>query len=113
MTQMMEVPALSSDGTPQIESIRKIGSGSMNNSSGSNSGGNSGGGGGGGSPKKAEPSKKSDVVDRYKEINDTIADTGREMDKANKAADRLWGPSRLAMMKKENELLEDNIEQLK
>jgi hypothetical protein len=78
----------------------------MNNSSSSNPGD-------GGSSKKANPTKKSAVVERYKEINDKLADQERAMNDASKAADRLWGPSRLEAMRKANKALEENIELLK
>ena len=78
------------------------------------SGGKGGGGGGGGSkPKKAKVVKKTDVVERYKEIDDNLDDIADKMDDASKAADRLWGPARLKQMKKVNEALEDEIDALK
>jgi hypothetical protein len=59
----------------EIESLTYTGGGSFNNNSGTNSGGNSGGGGGGGSKsKKAEKGKKSEVVERYKQIEDKLDD---------------------------------------
>jgi uncharacterized coiled-coil protein SlyX len=65
--------------------------------------------GGGGSPKKLERTKKSDMVDRYKEINDQLATTQRQIEKVNREADALWGPARIkkmqeaaALMKQEN-----------
>ena len=74
----------------------------------------SGGGGGGGSkPKKAEKVKKSDIVERYKEINDKLDDITDKMDDASKAADRLWGPARLKEIEKVNDALEDEIDALK
>jgi predicted ribosome quality control (RQC) complex YloA/Tae2 family protein len=63
--------------------------------------------------KPAEPTSKSDVVERYKEINDLLADSSASMDKASAAADRLWGPSRVNAMKAVNDALENNIELLK
>jgi predicted ribosome quality control (RQC) complex YloA/Tae2 family protein len=79
----------------------------MNSSSGSN------GGGAEGSTKPAESTSKSDVVERYKEINDLLADSSASMDKASAAADRLWGPSRVNAMKAVNDALKNNIELLK
>ena len=96
----------------QIKNAHKSsGGGVSSNRSGRSTG--SGGGGGGGGASAAKPSTKSDVVTRYKEIDDKIADSARNMDKASKAADRLWGPSRLAQMDKINDALEQNIEDLK
>ena len=69
-------------------------------------------GGGGGSKSKASKkdlTKKSDVVDRYKEIDDSIHDLTRALDKGNKAADRMWGKSRISAMKANNKMLQDEI----
>lgn len=112
--QNFVVPAMSANGTPKIKSITKTSSGSMNNYSSSNSGGKSPGksSGGGGSKSKASKkdlTKKSDVVDRYKEIDDSIHDLTRSLDKGNKAADRMWGKSRISAMKANNKMLQDEI----
>ena len=109
-TQIMEVPALSGSGTPEITSLTKTSTGAMNNSSGANPGGKSGGGGGGGSKKPAKTPKKSDIVDRYKEVNDLIDDLTDKMNDASKAANRLYGKGRLDLMRKNNELLQQEIE---
>lgn len=58
------------------------------------------------SPKKAKQVKKSSVVERYKEITDQLDDVKDSMDKASKAADRLYGKDRLKEMQKVNESLE-------
>lgn len=71
--------------------------------------GGGGGGGGGSKPKKAEKVKKTDVVERYKEVNDKLDDIADAMDDASKAADRLYGADRLKQMQKVNDLLEDEI----
>ena len=68
-------------------------------------------GGGGGSQKKpAKKPKKTDIVERYKEINDSLDDVADAMEDASKAADRLYGKSRLDFMKKNNSLLKQEIE---
>jgi hypothetical protein len=57
-----------------------------------NSGG--GGGGGGGGSKKAEKmktTKKSDMVERYKEIADALDDVSDAMEEANAQTDRMYG----------------------
>ena len=69
--------------------------------------------GGSGKSSKASPSKKSDVVDRYKEITDKLNDQAKAMDKASNAADRLWGPNRIKAMREVNKALSDNIDLLK
>lgn len=105
--------------TPQL-SYTGVG-GTANNSNGGNVGGgvspSSTGGSksGGGSTKKTsnERGKKTDMVDRYKEVDDTLDDVRRQMDKASKAADRLWGPARINAMKKVNGILENEIDLLK
>lgn len=100
--------------TPKIESVTRKATGASNNYSSSNSGGKSPGksSGGGGSKSKASKkdlTKKSDVVDRYKEIDDSIHDLTRSLDKGNKAADRMWGKSRISAMKANNKMLQDEI----
>lgn len=116
--QNFVVPALSNDGTPKIRSITKKATGSMNNFSSSNKGGGSpgkgGGGGGGSKPKKTSESKKkkSEIVDRYKEINDQIEKTTRQMNKTTIAADGLWGSKRIAMLKKNIDLMKQECKQL-
>lgn len=100
--------------TPKIESITRKATGSSNNYSSSNSGGkgpgkSSGGGGSKSKASKKDLTKKSDVVDRYKEIDDSIHDLTRALDKGNKAADRMWGKSRISAMKANNKMLQDEI----
>ena len=69
----------------------------------------------GGSSKKTSEArqKKSDTVERYKEINDKIDDITREMEKSSNAADRLWGPARIEQMEKVNDALKEEIELIK
>ena len=100
----MEVPALTTDeGKPNF-TLTRTNAGSMNNFSSSNSGGNTSSGS---SPKQADPVKKDDIVERYKELNDQLDDVAKKYDAASKAADRLYGPAKLAMMEKMNEVLEE------
>lgn len=112
----VEVPAMSSDSTqpPKIKSLTKTSSGVMNNRSSANKGSKGGGGGGGGgSKKKADPVKKSDLVERYKEINDAIEDMADAMEDASKASDRLYGNNKIKQMEKQNKILEKEIDLLK
>jgi len=97
---------------PKIKSITKKATSSMNNYSSSNTGGKPAGGkkGGGGGSKskpaeKVDFTKRSDVVDRYKEIDDTLADIEDSMSDVNKEADRLFGAARLKAMRQEKDLL--------
>jgi hypothetical protein len=87
----------------------------MNNFSSANPGAKGSGGKGGSKnkPTKEALTKKSDVVDRYKEITDNINDTTRALDKANKSADRLWGKAHLDAMAKSNKLTLKEIDLLK
>ena len=62
----------------------------------------------GGSSSKASKvsmTKKSDVVDRYKEIDDQLDDINDELSRANKLTDRLFGAKRLQQMGKEISIL--------
>ena len=104
--QVAQVKASESDlGSPEI---KFTGNGNVSNSAKKPSGG-------GGSSKNTSEArgKKSDMVDRYKEIDDKIDDTQKKMDDASKAADRLWGPARLAQMQKVNKALKEEIGHLK
>lgn len=102
---------------PKIRGFRRKATGSSNNHSSTNSGGSGGSKSSGGSssskPSKIDKSKKSDVVDRYKEITDSINDTTRALDKANKSADRLWGKAHLDAMAKSNKLTLKEVDLLK
>jgi hypothetical protein len=79
--------------------------------------GRSGGGGGGGNSapaaaEKREPTKKSDVSERYKEINDAIDNVTDALTRAEKASDRLWGKDKLDAMRQENEILQEQYKLL-
>jgi hypothetical protein len=60
---------------------------------------------GGGSKKKADEVKKKDVVERYKEVTDSLDNNTKAMEDASRAADRLYGKDRLAKMREANKLL--------
>ena len=77
--------------------------------------GNSGGGGGGSKAKaeKKDVSKKSDFGERYHTVDKQLGNTAREMEKASKAADKLWSRERLNYLDKQNEKLDEEIELLK
>lgn len=85
--------------------------GSTAGNGGSNS--KKGGGGGGGKPKKADKVKKSDVVERYKEINDQLEETQHLMSKTSAEAEGLWGEARFKKMREGVELLKRENQQLK
>ena len=62
---------------------------------------------------KIETTKKEDVVDRYKELEDSLDDLTDALNDANKMEDRLWGQSRIDNIKQQNELLQKQISLLK
>lgn len=115
--EVMQVPAISADGTPKITELKKINSGSMNNFSGSNAGGGSpsggskGGGGGGSAPKHQAKDvsrrEKLTISDRYSSIKASIEDVSRELEDFNSALDDSWGANRLSAMKKINKELQE------
>ena len=113
VTEDMEVPALTTDGGKPNFKLTRTNAGSMNNYSSSNKGGKAPGSKSGGSkkePKKADKVNKSEVVERYKEIEDSLDDLRDTMEDTNKAADRLYGNARLKQMEKANKLLQKEIE---
>ena len=63
--------------------------------------------------KKIETTKKEDVIDRYKELEDSLDDLTDALNDANKMEDRLWGQSRIDNIKQQNELLQKQISLLK
>ena len=71
------------------------------------------GGGNSSKPTKVDKTKKSDVVDRYKEVDDAIDDLTDSIDDANKAADRLFGANKIKSLEKERDLLKQQIPLLK
>lgn len=60
------------------------------------------GGGGGSKPKasKIDYTKRKDVVERYKRINDELDDTQRKYDRLNDSLDRMFGKTRVNQMNK-------------
>ena len=76
------------------------------------SSGSSGGGGSSSPAKKQDITKKSDIVERYYEIDNAIQDLTESLDDASEASDRLFGKSKLASMDKEIQLLEKQTELL-
>lgn len=108
--ETIEVPSLTTDGGEPNFTLTRTNSGAMNNSSGSNSGGNKPSGGGGGSKpstaEKRDTTNKSDVVERYRELNDAIDNVTDALTRAERATDRLWGKDKIAAMKEENKILQ-------
>jgi hypothetical protein len=56
--------------------------------------------------------KKTDVVDRYKEINDELEETGRLMNKNSTLAEGLYGAARIAKLRENVKLMEQENKQL-
>ena len=79
---------------------------------GSGKGGGKKGGGGSAAPTKVEKTKKSDVVDRYKRVDDKLDDVAKKMNDASRAADRLYGKNRINQMKKVSKALEEEVDLL-
>lgn len=96
---------------PKIGSSKFKGGGGGVADAKANTGG--GGGGGGSKPKKADTVKKTDVVERYKEVNDDLDDLKEKLDDASKAADRLYGADRIKQMQAQNGIIKDEINLLK
>jgi hypothetical protein len=100
----MRLTSFSGDGKPpEIKGLRKKAGGSMNNYSSSNAGGKPArsGGGGGSKPKaakKVKSTKKSEIVERYKEITDALDDVSDAMKKADTLSDRLYGSAKVKAM---------------
>lgn len=111
----VQVAQISTDENPLTADITYVGTGGGNaagsspRSSGISS--SSGGGGGGSSSPatKKQYTKKSDVVDRYHEINAAIEDLSDALSDVNKQSDRLYGKSRISAMEQEASLLQDQI----
>ena len=120
----MRLISFSGDGkAPPIRGMRKKASGSSNNYSKNNSGGapaKAPSKGGGGGSKEKEPSKpkkidvtgQEEIVERYKEVNDSLDDLSDEYEKATRSADRLWGEHRLDAIREQNELIKEQQELL-
>ena len=111
--------AFKGDGTPpDIKGLVRKATGAQNNYSASNAGGpkstkgkGKGGKGGGGS--KVKKTKRSDVVDRYKEITDQLDDVQDAASDTAKEMDRLYGANRLKAIDKQNSLIQKEISLLK
>jgi hypothetical protein len=83
--------------------------------SGGNSVKDSSDSGGGGEEKNTDEArgKKTDIVERYKEVDDAMDDVTDKMEDASKAADRLWGAARIAKIKEVNKEIQNELKLLK
>lgn len=84
-----------------------------NTAGGNRSGGKKGGGGGGGGKsnpaEKKDLTKKSEVVDRYKKVEDKLKTVNKNMDKYNKLSDMAYGNEKVKSMNKILKLYEQEI----
>lgn len=78
----------------------------------------SSGGGGGSTPEapdkmeKREKTNKSDVAERYREVEDAIDNVTDALTRAERATDRLWGKDKLDAMRQENKILAEQYKLL-
>ena len=97
----------------EVVSANKSSGGNVKATGGGGGGSKGGGGGGGGGkdkkPQKAKTVKKTDVVKRYKRVDDKIDDVTNAYDKASKSVEKLYGNARIKQMEKVNNLLEQEI----
>jgi hypothetical protein len=63
-------------------------------------------------PSKIDVAKKSDIVERYKEVNDALDDVNDTMTETDILMERLYGADRVKAMQKQNELIKDEIDLL-
>jgi hypothetical protein len=95
--QTIQIPYIQGKGTPKVSSPKVAASSAA-----------SGSGGGGKKSSPAKPvkyTKKSDVVDRYKEQDDALDDIQETLEDINKESDRSYGAKRLKQMDKEQDAL--------
>ena len=92
---------------PQVKSFTVNGSWNNRDTSSGDTGG------GGKTSKPAKKPAKSAKIKRYKDIDTSLQNLTDAYEKANKQADKLFGTKKLDNLKKQNELLEDQIGLLK
>lgn len=123
VSQMPSLKMKSQDGKessnaqmPKIKTNKVVsgvytGGGKYNNGSSINTGGKKNGGGSKNKPTK-QTTEKSDVVDRYKEITDSLDNIKRAQDKVKNGLDQLYGKSRLDAMDEYQAELQKEIDLL-
>ena len=112
-TDYVEAVAMSTDGkTPQIKTLTKKATGSMNNYSSSNKGGGtSGGKGGGGSSSKAKKLDKiDDTADRYHKVNTQISKVENQLKKVQSQQQKLVGGKLIENLNKQWQLLNIQVQ---
>ena len=68
---------------------------------------------GGGNTSEPKTTHKSDVVERYKEVNDSLENVADAIEDANREADKLWGPNRIKQMQKVQSEMKNEVKLLK
>ena len=101
ITGEIEVAQINTDNSGKGPILSYIGNGSVSPSSTTKTNK--------GSSKKNTGPSKSVKPERYKEINDRLDDAANAYDKANKAAERFYGPKQIAKMKEANKELSKEI----
>ena len=91
--------------TPQIKSLTKKATGTMNNSSSVNKGGGSGGG-----SKKSKVDKTKGNKDRYHDVNVELKQISNNLDKIQKEQDGLTGADLIANLTKQYALLNKQLD---
>lgn len=117
-TQTMEVPAMSTKGTPKIKKITKKAGGSAASKPAPKK--SSGGGGGGGGKSKTSAPKKdttkknyNDEFDRYWQINQNIDKVTHALSLLGKEQDYTFGPERVKNIDAQNKELKKQIKYIK
>ena len=105
----VEVAQINMDGSGKGPKITKIERGNITpsvTSTAKNSGG------GGSAPSKVDKTKKSEVVNRYEEINNALDDVNDRADRAASAMDRLYGTDKLKAMRDQKKALQEEVKLL-
>ena len=97
-----------------LEGAKYNGGGVTHGGSGSGGGSSGGGGGGGGGKKETKEKKKpTDEIERYHEINNSIEDLEKSLDKLSKLKDRAYGKNYVTLLQQEANAIEDQIDKQK
>ena len=107
--QEISVPAI------EIETLYSRFGGNIGSSSSIANSGKTAGTSGGkdDTPEKMDTTDREDMVERYKEINDSLDDVADALSDVNKLTDRLYGKNRISALKNQNALLQQEIGLLK
>ena len=100
--EMMQIAQIdvNDQGNGSEPNVKFIGNGSVSGTSS-----NAGGGSKSTPAKPVKKTKKSSIIDRYKEQNDVLDNLQEALGDVNKESDRAFGKNRLALMEKEQKIL--------